>query len=272
MRKLSTWVLILMLVVAMAFGAAAAETQNNDQALAQIVETGVYYSDLSDAMQAATDGQTVRLLKDAEEVILTVKEHTTLDLNGCTLTVTYASVFGYMEDNSVANTGVLKVAEKKLLINSKNSQLPVKTENGYQFVEVLGFHTVWANENTFVFQPLFEKAGNELLKSGVANTGVSIQVEVTWKPAVGSEDLDSRTFKYGGTLINEYFNSYNAETGKYGKMFTLTLVNPDNFVDLVCYSKVVSTARVAFAPDQNNSDGHVWTDATCRQQPVLKTV
>ena len=109
--------------------------------VAQNVQTGVMYDDVSDAMQAAADGQTVRLLKNADELVLTVKENTTLDLNGHELAVTYASVFGFVEDNSAVNTGVLKVADTKLLINSENTQLPVKTEEGYRFVEVIGFNT-----------------------------------------------------------------------------------------------------------------------------------
>ena len=215
--------------------------------VAENVQTGVKYTDVSDAMQLASAGQTVKLLNNAEDIILTVKENTTLDLNGYELAVNYASVFGYMVDGSASNAGALKVDANKLLINTNNKQLPVKTDKGYQFVEVVGFNTAWMNETTFVFQPLFEAAAHNMLKSGVAATGVSIQVEVTWKPYEGSEDLDSRTFKYGDTLVTQYINSYKGGQS-YGKLFTLTLTNPENYVDLTCNTKVVSTTRVVFAP------------------------
>ena len=133
--------------------------------VAENVQTGVKYDDVSDAMQAAANGQTVRLLNNAEDIILTVKENTTLDLNGYELTVNYASVFGHMVDSSEANSGALKVDDAKLLINTNNKQLPVKTGKGYQFVEVVGFNTAWMNETTFVFQPLFEANAHAMLKT-----------------------------------------------------------------------------------------------------------
>jgi len=104
------------------------------------------------------------------------------------------------------------------------------------------------NSSTFVFQPLFEASANELLKSGAAATGVSIQVTVTWRPFEGSEDLDSRTFKYGDALVTKYIGSYKPASGKYGQMFTLTLVDPENYVELQCNAKVVSDTRVSFRP------------------------
>jgi len=247
MRKISIWLLCIALLSAVMFGAVAVSA---DQAAPVAVNaaTEETYTDLTTALGSLQAGQTLKLLQDAEATIVLVQENTTLDLNGHTLKALYVSGFGHIVDGSAENTGTLQVDEQKLLINESNTQLPVKTDAGFRFVEIIGFNTTWMNSSTFVFQPLFEASANELLKSGAAATGVSIQVEVTWRPFEGSEDLDSRTFKYGDTLVTKYIGSYKPESGKYGQMFTLTLVDPENYVDLQCNTKVVSATGVQFVP------------------------
>ena len=210
--------------------------------------TGKTYDNSSDATMEAKAGETVILLKDHTEENVHVSEDVDLDLNGYTLTATYASVFGNLVDDSEANSGALVVEATKFLIQANNKQLTVKTAKGYQFVEIIGFNQTWMNETTFVFQPLFESAAHDMLNEGVAVTGVSIQVEVTWKPAEDSDDRDTRTFKYGDTLVTDFINSYKPATGKYGRMFTLAFVNPDNYLDLTCNIQVESDTGVICAP------------------------
>lgn len=220
---------------------------NFADSVAQNLTTGKVYSTIMDAALEAKANDTILLLKDHTEENVLVPVKVDLDLNGYTLTATYASSFGNIVDNSEDNTGALVVDKAKFLIQTNNKQLTVKTDKGYQFVEVIGFNTAWLNETTFVFQPLFEADAHDMLKNGVAATGVSIQIEVTWRPYEGSEDLDSRTFKYGDTLVTQYINSYKPATGKYSRMLTLTLVNPENYVDLACTAKVVSDTGVAYS-------------------------
>lgn len=220
---------------------------NFAESVAQNTTTGKIYSTIVDAGMEAKSGETIILLKDHTEENVMVPVSVDFDLNGYILTADYVSSFGNIIDGSEDNAGVIVVSDSKFLIQTNNKQLTIKTDKGYQFVEVLGFNTAWLNETTFVFQPLFEADAHELLANGVAVTGVSIQVEVTWKPSEGSEDLDSRTFKYGDNFVTQYINSYKEATGKYGKMFTLTLVNPENYVDLACTVKVVSNTGVAYS-------------------------
>ena len=248
MRKITKLLLCMVLVIAVACSAMTVFAQEQTTNVAENVQTGQQYADLDKALlDAAQDGQTVKLLQNANANVLTVYENVTLDLNGWELSASYASVYGHVVDNSEANSGVLNVGTR-MLIQANNKQLPVKTDKGYQFVEIVGFNTAWMNDTTFVFQPLFEASAHEMLKNGVADTDVSIQVEVTWRPSEGSEHLDSRIFKYGDNFVTQFVNSYNPATGKYGKMFTLTLVNPQNYVDLSCNTKVVAKAGVAFSP------------------------
>ena len=69
----------------------------------------------------------------------------------------------------------------------------------------------------------------DLLKNGTTGTGVSIQVALSWK--VGSETR-TQYVQYNDTLVQAFFASYNASTGKYGKDFTLMISNAADFQDL----------------------------------------
>ena len=210
------------------------------------VNTGKTYDSVMNAAEEAQAGDTLVMLKHHSEAHVMVPVDVDLDLDGYTLTASYASVYGNMVDNSEDNAGALVVDATKFLIQTNNKQLTVKTDKGYQFVEIIGFNKAWMNKNTYVFQPLFEAAAHDMLKNGAAVTGVSIQVEVTWKPFEGSEDLDSRLFKYGENYVTQVINSYNPATGKYILMYTLTLVNPENYVDLTCTAQVVSDTGVIY--------------------------
>lgn len=214
------------------------------ESVAMNTTTNVLYSDVSDGLDEAKSGETVVLLKDATDKNVWVNEGSILDLNGFTLTANYVSSFGHVVDNSEDNTGVLVVAATKLMLQTNNKQLTIKTDKGYQFVEIIGFNSKMISAEKYAFQPLFEEDAHELLKNGVAVTGVSIQVVVTWSS--GTEDTDSRTFQYGDTFVTGYVNSYNRSTGKYSKMFTLTLVDAEAYENLTCTAKVVSDTKVEF--------------------------
>ena len=215
-------------------------------AVVQNVNTGKTYSTVIEGALEAKAGDMLVMLKDHTENNVLVPVDVDLDLDGYTLSATYVSVFGNIVDNSEDNSGVLVVDASKFLIQTNNKHLTVKTAKGYQFVELIGFNRAWMNETTYVFQPLFEDAAHEMLKNGVAVTGISIQVQVTWNPQVDGGELDSRVFKYGDNFVTQFINSYDPATGKYGKMFTLTLVNPENYKDLACTAQVVSDTGVAY--------------------------
>lgn len=80
--------------------------------VAQNVETRKIYSDVSDALKDAESGDTVALLKNAEDDLVLVYAGTTLDLAGYTLTVDNLVGFNTsnVADNSTDMTGLLKVA------------------------------------------------------------------------------------------------------------------------------------------------------------------
>ena len=212
--------------------------------VAQNTATEKLYTTVNDAMLDCAAGETVVLLKDVTETIVYVLTDTTLDLNGKSLTANYVSCFGDLVDNSADNTGVLVVPNKQFMIREDNSQLPVHDGTGYRFVEVQRIATAMASEYKFAFQPRIEPAMLDLLEQGADVTGVTIQVLVSWKQGNGER---TQKFVYNDSHVQEYLDSYEASTDKYGDMFTLTLNGAENFEELTFTAQIVSTNNVTFS-------------------------
>lgn len=203
-----------------------------------------FYTTVSDAMLDCAVGETVILLQDFTEFFVQVLSDTTLNLNGYTLTATYVSSFGDLVDNSADNTGVLVVPTKQFMIREDNSQLPVYDGTGYRFVDVVRIDTAMASEYKFAFQPRIEPSMLELLMQGSDVTGVTIQVQVSWKQGNGYR---TQNFVYNDSFVQQYLNSYNASTDKYSLMFTLTLNGAESFEELTFTAQIVSTHNVTFS-------------------------
>lgn len=102
--------------------------QVEDNAIASITngEETTYYSTIQEAIDDATDGQTVALAKDSsiEEVKIESSKVVTLDLNGKTLTTTAAEAIKVyegtltIEDTSIAKTGVINATNLKTAQNA----------------------------------------------------------------------------------------------------------------------------------------------------------
>ena len=156
----------------------------------------------------------------------------TLDLNGYTYEVGYMVVFngGNIVDNSDSNAGRLAVEPDKFMINEKNAQLPIKTADGYMFVEVIKFNSRVQNDGAkFDFQTVFEASAHDELMKGYASSGIRIMVRVTWTTADGDRAQD---FVFTDAMVQKVIGSYVAETDKYSKMFTLKLSGIENITDL----------------------------------------
>ncbi|MBP1575623.1 MAG: hypothetical protein J6C34_08445 [Oscillospiraceae bacterium] len=185
------------------------------------------YSTLEEALDAATDGDVITLLGDTSENIVMVSDNITLDLNGYVLSANYVSVFGDIVDNSEDNGGRLVVDEKRFMSNIDNPQLPLKTENGYAFVEVEMFSArkyTTSDGITYdvVFEPRFEEAAVEILKNDFDGTGAEIIIRAKW---MKDESLRIQDFVFTKALRDTFIDSYNAERGKFGKMLTLKVSN-----------------------------------------------
>ena len=229
--------------------------------VAKNTTTGKVYTTVNEATMDAQEGETVVLLKDSTEMIVSVFAGATLDLNGHTLAATYVTSFGNIIDSSANNDGLLAVSASKLMLREDNAQLPIRTENGYLFAEVLKISTAMKDANTFAFQPRVEPGMLDLLKQGSDITDVTIQVLVSWKQNNGYR---TQSFVYNNDFVAEYLNSYNAATDKYSKMFTLTLSGAENFEELTFTALVVSDTGVSRSdkdPIPEKPAGNVTTDA-----------
>ena len=251
--------LALVLVMALScLPTVAFAAESDAPVVAENTTTNQTYTSVASALLECADGETVILLQDASETIVSVLEQTILDLNGYALAADYVSCFGDIIDGSEANTGLLTVPASRFLIQDDNAQLPVKDGNGYRFVEVLKIDTAMVNEYKFAFQPRFEAGMLELLKQGNAVTGITIQVEVSWKQGNGYR---TQNFVYDDNHLTDYLGSYNASTDKYGKMFTLTLNNAEGFEELSFVAVAASEASVVFTSAEKEPEGNVTTDS-----------
>ena len=204
--------------------------------VAQNTTTEKMYDSVAVAMMEAKAGETVILIRDAEEYMVTVLPGSALDLNGHTLAATYVTSYGDIIDSSEDNSGLLKPGN--ILIQQKNAQLPVKTSEGYRFVEILNFNQKIKDGGLkFVFQPLFEEDAHALLQAGQDTTGVSVMVRVSWTHTQGPRSQD---FVYNDSMVQGFLNNYNAATGEYSKVLSLTLAGTTSVTDL-SFSVVVSS-------------------------------
>lgn len=201
------------------------------------------YTALADALDAAQAGDTVMLLNDTEFSLLPVLGDITFDLNGYKITAKYVTCFGNIIDSSEANSGILNVQPTRLLIQESNTQIPVATASGYQFIELIGFNTAVIQDNLkFVFQPRFESAGNALLTQLEDLGDIAIYAQLAWTNEIG--ELRLQNFSYNQKQISTYLNSYVPETGKYGKLLSLTLKNLPGHTTLSFHAVVSSDCGV----------------------------
>ena len=206
------------------------------------------FDTVDEAIQAAAPGDTVMLLKDVEIYCLIVPVDVDFDLNGNVLTADYVASFGNIVDSSQDNTGLLKVSEKKILLQKNNLQLPVGDPEGYRFVEVLKFNRkLYAENYKLVFQPLFEEAAHPYILQGKELTGLTVGVKISCQETQGAR---SQLFTYNDTQITQFIQSYKGPgTGSYKSMFTLTLTGAENLQDLQFQIVVKSETGVEILSD-----------------------
>ena len=202
------------------------------------------YETLAEALEDAKSGDVVVLLGDAEEMTAFISEGVTLDLNGYSLAAEYVAIFGDIVDGSDDNSGRLVVDEEKFMSNPDNAQLPIKTESGYAFVELnmLVAKNIVVNGTKYdiVFEPRFEAAAVELLENNVKESGIKVAVVANWKK---NDDICRQNFVFSDEFVTAFVNSYNAEKGKFGKMFTLKITNAPE--GIFCKAQIKSSVGIS---------------------------
>ena len=258
-KRLLNLALAILLVVSclpvQAFAAEGGELARNE-------DTGAVYSNVAEALAKASAGETIVLSANAEEMFVQIPADITLDLNGNTLTASYVASFGNIVDSSAENTGLLAVNSERVMLTAENSELPVNCNGGYRFIGVKQFNeALFENENKYYFQPLFEEGALEILKENSKEGGVSAYVYVAWEK---DGNICTQKFVFNNDLFEQYLNSYNPATGKYGKMFALTLKNC-SISDIAFASGVASESGVMFM------SYNFITDEEEPENPVIKT-
>jgi len=215
-----------------------------DQYVAHNTTTDKYYTTVNGAMLEAAAGETVEVIRDCADRVITIQEETVLNLNGFTVTTDYVACYGDLVDYTEDNSGLLIVDKTRFFIRDDNAQLPVRDGEGYRLVEVIKFNQAMMSTTKYAFQPMFEESAHALLLNGTAATGVTIRVFVSWKQG---EDVRTQEFVFSDEHLAGFIESYKPDSGKYSMMFTLTLRDAEDFEDLTFVAAVVSEVGVTFS-------------------------
>ena len=177
---------------------------------------------------------------DAELDYAIVPVDVTLDLGGNKFTADYLASYGDVVDYSEANDGLLVVPAGQIYLHKDNEQLPMRAGNGYKFFEVEKFNKKF-DGSKYYFQPVVEKAAHELMKQGAVESGVTVNVRISWSVEDG---LRYQDFVYNDSFVKSFVNSYKEETNTYGKMFTLSLSGAAAYENLTYGPVLVSDTGV----------------------------
>ena len=218
--------------------------------VAQNVQTGEAYATVEKALEEAVSGQTVQLMADTEEVYVIIDNDVTLDLNGYKLTARGVVAFegSSIVDSSDANTGLLKIAKNKLVLDVDNDHLPIwnEDEDGYQFAAVSKInrklYDMDANGKVkYAFMPLIDEDILDLLKKGGEESGVSVAVRISWMSVdnEGYEVAHAQDFVFSDEKVKAFMESYN--NSSFDKMFTLTVGGLEG-IGKVTFCAVIKTA------------------------------
>ncbi len=208
--------------------------------------TGEEYEDVSDAIMAAGSGETVELLKDCSDDFVMVTVGRTLDLSGKTLTADFVAGFsGSNLIDSSDHAGLL--ACSNVTLNKDNSQMPVKTVEGYKFLTITPSQSIVDQGNPDVLylrtRPYFMSPaiGHQFFGDGMSDNGISIEARLTYTNSQGSSS--NTFFSYNDTHASSVYNGGTPSVRFYVRftgVSTLqnvkatTIIRSDTGVEFVC--------------------------------------
>ena len=197
---------------------------------------GKPYMNLSEAVDAADNGDVIQMCADATLDSLGLWNDETLDLNGYTLTViTLTAASGNIIDTSKKNTGKL-ICDGSMSINVYNQNLPVNYEGSIRFSPV--DFTQWVetvDENTTKVKFYFtQRAAETILDDAIkaGSTQMLVLIQLTWTDQNGNSQEKLVEFSEG--LLEKYAEKWD------GRVFVATITGVANVSNLQATYRVVS--------------------------------
>ena len=210
--------------------------------------TGTAYATLSDALHAAVEGDTVKLLGDAAEGYVLVYPGITLDLNGCELTASYAVGFNAAHIVDNGGTGKLNVARENVVLDEENGMVPIYDGTGYRFTRA-GFAIEQDNTHTgegirinAVAYPVNTDVV-DLLKDGTADNNLQVMIVLTWDHEQGT---GSQKFVFTDDVVSQVYSSNDGTFAGYSKMFSMVITGIDGIENLKANIMLVSGTNTAY--------------------------
>ena len=214
------------------------------------VTTETHYTDLSDALAEASEGDTVQLLGDCTEEKVMVTPNVTLDLNGKTLTADYVVGFNSADVVDNAGGGKIVVAEKNVVLDEGNAMVPVYDGIGYIFTKA-GFAINQVDYDgdgikiNAVAYPTNMAVVN-LLKDGTADNNLQVVIELTWDTTDGT---GSQKFVFTDAVVAAVYSSNDGTFDGYSKMFSMVITGTDGIENLKANIMLVSGTNVEYGAE-----------------------
>ena len=196
-------------------------------------QTGRIYATVTEALTAARQGDTIRLLDDTQAGYVLVYPGTTLDLNGHELTAEYLVCFDTARAVDDAGGGRLRAGKDCVILDESNSMIPVWDGSGYLFTKV-GFaiaqdtaYSGGIKVDAVAYPQRMDVV--DLLKDGCADNHLQVMIVLTWDNDQGS---GSQRFVFNDAVVASVYSSNQGGLGSYGKMFSMVINGVDGIENL----------------------------------------
>ena len=195
----------------------------------------IVYKNLADALAAAKDGNSVTLMSDVTAADVLVPAGVTLNLYGRTLTanaVNATATGAQIKDEKYSKNAGGKLICDNVTFNKDNVAAPIYYEGAYHFQKFKVAEKTEDNVYKFyISNEASEVLLDEVWADGYANTGLELEVYVTWTE---NGEAKAKAFKVSDELAKAYIAGW--ET----KMLVLTITSDlSNITDLKCAARVV---------------------------------
>ena len=209
---------------------------------AVVVETGEQYRTIAEAVAAAAEGQTVKLLRDTAEARVLVTPGVTLDLAGYVLTADYLVGFDTARVVDTVGGGRLIAQQDNVVLDVANGMVPVYDGKGYVFTKA-GFaiskDTKHAGEGikiNAIACPV-NMGVVDMLKDGAADNNLQIMIVLTWDTEEGT---GSQEFVFTDEVVASVYSSNGGRWNSYSKMFSMVITGVESIQNLKANIVIVS--------------------------------